>query len=198
MPHSATLRNLAFGARHDEHVTGAYGNGGFTHPLDGRLVHEHHAHFSVGVHVERLQHERRESLHAADVVHLITICRYMEPIEVLAACLADLAEPNDFVFDAPLAADFSGVPLSICPGDQDWFEMRVVGNRAVSVQIAFSHAAADLDLYMFDEDGVLVASSDTLADVESINYLPSAGGTRFVQVVAFDSSAAGSYVMTVE
>ena len=123
---------------------------------------------------------------------------YLEPIEVLAACLADLAEPNDFVFDAPLAADFSGVPLSICPGDQDWFEMRVVGNRAVSVQIAFSHAAADLDLYMFDEDGVLVASSDTLADVESINYLPSAGGTRFVQVVAFDSSAAGSYVITVE
>jgi hypothetical protein len=44
----------------------------------------------------------------------------------------------------------------------------------------------------------LVASSDTLADVESINYLPASGGTRFVQVVAFDSSAAGSYVMTVE
>jgi hypothetical protein len=123
---------------------------------------------------------------------------YLEPIEVLAACLADLAEPNDFVFDAPPAADFSAVPLSICPGDQDWFELPVVGNRAVSVQIAFSHAAADLDLYMFDEDGVLVASSDTLADVEAINYLPAAGGTRFVQVVAFDSSAAGSYVMTVE
>ena len=123
---------------------------------------------------------------------------YLEPIEVLAACLADLAEPNDFVFDAPPAADFSGVPLSICPGDQDWFALPVVGNRAVSVQIAFSHAAADLDLYMFDEDGVLVASSDTLADVEAINYLPSAGGIRFVQVVAFDSSAAGSYVMTVE
>jgi hypothetical protein len=123
---------------------------------------------------------------------------YIEPVEVLAACLADLAEPNDFVFDAPPAADFSGVPLSICPGDQDWFALPVVGARAVSLQIAFSHAAADLDLYLFDEDGVLVASSDTLADREAINYLPVTGGTLFVQVVAFDSSAAGSYEMTVE
>ena len=123
---------------------------------------------------------------------------YIEPIEVLAACLADLAEPNDFVFDAPAAADFSGLPLSICPGDEDWFSLPTVGGRLVSVQIAFTHAAADLDLYLFDEDGLLVASSDTLADVESIQYLPSSGGTLFLQVVAFDSSAAGSYLLTVE
>ena len=123
---------------------------------------------------------------------------YLQPIEVLAACLADLSEPNDFVFDAPSAADFAGLPLSICPGDEDWFVIPSVGARTYTARIDFSHAVADLDLYLYDEDGVLLASSDTLADIEQIRYTSTTGGNLFLQVVAFDSSAAGSYTLSLE
>jgi hypothetical protein len=67
---------------------------------------------------------------------------------VAPRCSPDLAEPNNFSFEAFAAEDAEGEPLTLC-GDVDWYVFTPTRNSTISASITFTHATGDLDLYAY-------------------------------------------------
>jgi hypothetical protein len=87
----------------------------------------------------------------------------------LTAALDDEYEENDLVADATDITAGAGIVLSGIQFDQDWFEIEVpVGSVKVSVDIEFQQAEGDLNLTLYNEAGVELATVDTTTDDESL------------------------------
>lgn len=79
--------------------------------------------------------------------------------------------------------------------DQDWFSFELIGEAtwAHAVGIDFYHAAGDLDLAVYDTDGVLLDSSSGIDNGEEISLHGYATGTYYLQVVGYDGSTVPFY-----
>ncbi len=71
------------------------------------------------------------------------------------SCQDDSAEPDD----SPGQAQDVSFPLSandraVCAADADFFELQLDTGDTLVADLAFSHAAGDLDFHFFDSDGV--------------------------------------------
>lgn len=75
---------------------------------------------------------------------------------VCTATDADEYEPNETRQDATPAPAGETLGLSICEGDEDWFEITVPAQTIVRVGIEFLHARGDLDMVVYDGDGEIV------------------------------------------
>lgn len=118
----------------------------------------------------------------------------------VSQCAADALAPNGSPETAadvtpPAGAGTSSYPtLSVCAGDTDWFRV-VVGDapRELSVRIAFSNAAGDLDLtlYRAEPGGALreLARSHGTSDVEEVAERLASAGTYLLRVAGFDHAA---------
>ncbi len=118
---------------------------------------------------------------------------------VTPRCTPDVAEPNNFSFEAFAASDLpDGATLSICAGDADWFSWRASITRSVDVTIAFTHADGDLDLYVFNEDlGDPVAVGDSVFDDETVTFTAVGGRTYYFLVDSFYDDT-NSYTLTID
>jgi len=81
-------------------------------------------------------------------------------------------------------------------GDTDWYQFELLEADDIDVQIAFAHALGNLDLEVRDGDGVIVASSASTTDDETISLLGLAAGTYFVQVSS-PSNAENQYGLSI-
>lgn len=109
----------------------------------------------------------------------------------------DAFEPNDAMSSAALIElPFAWAQLAIGPGgDEDWFAFDTDATTR-RVQIDFSHAAGDLDLYLYDAAGNVVHESAGVRDQERVDAsLPA--GRYYARVVGY-SGATGSYTLTLE
>ncbi|MGF1499245.1 MAG: pre-peptidase C-terminal domain-containing protein [Elainellaceae cyanobacterium] len=107
----------------------------------------------------------------------------------------DAYEINNSISEAFDLTAQKNVPLSQFNGlgrqnDQDWYEIAVEsGFENLVASLTFSQAAGNLDLFVFDEVGSLVAESVSITDNELIDVnLPSAG-TYFLLVNDVDDAA---------
>jgi Ca2+-binding RTX toxin-like protein len=78
--------------------------------------------------------------------------------------------------------------------DHDYYAINVPdGSQQLSVELAFSNSAGDIDLTLYDSEGNLVTSSESTTDNESINISAPASGTYYLDVYPYDLLTANTY-----
>jgi len=114
----------------------------------------------------------------------------------------DFAEPNN---SSETAYDLRNVEhdsfwdnLSIHEtGDEDWFTFTTMAPGTVdnAVGIEFDHELGDLDLALFDAEGTVLGTSESIWDFEHISLEGLPAGTYQVQVTGFDGAVHPGYVL---
>jgi len=117
---------------------------------------------------------------------------------------ADFAEPNDSKAAAynlgSLTADSTFNGLSIhTAGNEDWFRFTTTaaGTTANKVRIEFSHAAGDVDMFLYDSNDQVVGTSTSVGDSEEISLSGRPAGTYYLKVYGYNSALNPSYRLIV-
>jgi len=95
------------------------------------------------------------------------------PLQILADCSHDIAEPNDARIDAQeLVGDdgFLDVDLNLCSGDEDWFRFEALPDTSYQFTATFSAEDGDLDLFAYDGALGYLGSGETLGDNEDLIF----------------------------
>lgn len=114
-----------------------------------------------------------------------------QKLTVLVPCADDGYEDNDTSAQAA-AINLGDVNngLVICTGDVDWFEVTAGSTGPLTVHMDFVHADGDLDMKVYENDGVtLLGSSAGVSDSEEIVVDATAGSTYKVYVKGFNGAA---------
>ena len=85
-----------------------------------------------------------------------------------ATCTEEALEPNDTRAGA-VAIDVGAFSGGICGPDDDFFRVSLSG--AWQVDLRFRHSDGDLDLFVLDDLGRVVVTSDSADDDESVSYV---------------------------
>ena len=113
-------------------------------------------------------------------------------------CAADALEEDDVSEEASDIAPGEVVAGTLCAEDPDWYTLVLPADVSVSLSLTFDHAAGNLDLFVFADDGLTpVAASETDGDVESIEFDVDEPGRYFVQVAGRGRSQ-GEYTLRVD
>ena len=89
-------------------------------------------------------------------------------------------------------------------GDHDWFAVNLVAGQQVSVTIYGTSGSALVDplLNIYNSSGQLIFSDDDISDGTNRNsevaFTPTASGTYYIDVGAFNDSYTGSYQVSVQ
>ena len=112
-------------------------------------------------------------------------------------CVNDRFERNDTPATAtPLAGDFAG-DLMICAADADYFRIPLLAGAELTADIDFD-LFRDLDLYLEDARGNLLASSDSIVwPWESLSYTASRAEEVFLLVTGAWANTRSGYLLTV-
>jgi peroxidase len=93
-----------------------------------------------------------------------------------------------------LLSEIDGLGVSL---DEDFFKIEATtGSLDLAIDLMFTHAQGNLDLFLFDSTGTQLASSTSLTDNESINFTVAEAGTYYVQVTSGEVDAAGESVFS--
>ncbi|MBM79509.1 MAG: hypothetical protein CMJ78_02810 [Planctomycetaceae bacterium] len=121
------------------------------------------------------------------------------PEEPVGGLQPDFLEPNNSANEATdltqEAGDVTITGLNIHNGsDEDFFRVHTnaVGEQGDGVTIQFSHAAGDLDAFLFDANGDLLRRAESITDNETLSLAGRAAGDYFIRVFGFDG-ATGEY-----
>ncbi len=107
-------------------------------------------------------------------------------------CLPDALEPNESPEFAPLITE--SVPgLTLCPGDEDWFEVQIEQGQTVELALQFHHRDGDLDMELLDDGLRVLERADSETDDEQIARSEMAAGSYFVRVYGFLGQASTNY-----
>ncbi|MBN2801371.1 MAG: hypothetical protein JXX28_19675 [Deltaproteobacteria bacterium] len=93
------------------------------------------------------------------------------------ACALDAMEPNDSSLAPALADSGSYTDLTVCYGEDDWYQLPVADGQVASVELVFDPTSAELDaaLYQLDASNNLIWLADSA---------PSETGAQFVSRVS--------------
>lgn len=102
----------------------------------------------------------------------------------------DLYEVNNTAIDAFNLAAEENVWLSNVSGlgisnDDDWYSITVKPDfTQVKIDATFLHSSADLDIFLYDAAGTVLASSNSATNDEHINFDVGTAGTYLIKVTA--------------
>lgn len=107
----------------------------------------------------------------------------------------DINEDNDTLATATDLTAREGIPLSESGGfdtsaDEDWFSIKPTGAN-LFVYCRFDHAEGDINIELFDENGVFLLRSISDTDDESITSIVTPGDIYYIRV--FGESAGNPY-----
>lgn len=97
-------------------------------------------------------------------------------------CTADRFEPND---TAQTAATINGglqSGLSLCAGDQDFYQVALGANDNVDVTVDFVHGEGNIDIQLLDPSGAVVQTSATMTGQETISVTAATAGVYTLRV----------------
>lgn len=124
------------------------------------------------------------------------------PLTVHQLCLPDANENNNTIATAtPISAPFTANDLTVCAGDADLFAVTVPAGAtyqfSISDMVVWSHG--DIDLFLLESNGVVLARSDALNTPSEIITWTNTGATRtvYLQVLPFRSDSTNRYDLTV-
>lgn len=105
-------------------------------------------------------------------------------------CEPDILEPNDGLLEAKSVGNGTFENLLICPGDQDWFAFDLQAGEHLKLDLLFDQASGDLDLILFESDGLsAISSAITITSNEVLefdSYLPT---TVYAVVLGFGANS---------
>lgn len=113
-------------------------------------------------------------------------------------CIDTELEPNEAPDNAPILPPGTYEGLQTCPGDKDFFVVRVPAGNNLNASIAFSHDDGDLDLLLRDQRGHVIASSTSVTDDESLNFFNSDGLSTYALEIRPINDAIASYTLTID
>ncbi|WP_177197722.1 S8 family serine peptidase [Halogranum rubrum] len=106
-------------------------------------------------------------------------------------------EPNDAANEATPLTPGTPVESQIEPSrDVDFYRLDVGASDSVVADMAFSHDRGDLDLVLYDADGVPLDQSVSTSDSERVEYVSDTRQSLYVSVVGFEDST-GPYTLDV-
>jgi len=109
----------------------------------------------------------------------------------------DSLEPNDSLGTArAIALPFSHSSLSLdSDGDEDYYKFTLAQQSDVSIALAFTHAAGDIDMDLRNSSNVVLQASQSTSNSESITRTLAAG-TYYIHVYGFGAGSCNRYSMT--
>jgi hypothetical protein len=110
-------------------------------------------------------------------------------------CIDDPLEENDTVALAIILESSDVVDATICPDDNDFFEIELTEPGTLRALLVFESDLIDLDMDLIDSSGRIVDSAATLSDEEL--RVPLTAGRWALRVYGFDGDA-GGYLLEVE
>ena len=116
-----------------------------------------------------------------------------------AGCTDDGLEQNDSVAAAaPLtfSAGAAHVAGQICASDDDFFRIVPAAMDRVTISLAFTSSAGDLDLSLLDSAATIVGSSAGTSDVESVSYCARDASPLYARVLGY-AGAENAYALDV-
>ena len=112
-------------------------------------------------------------------------------LNIVTACSADIYEPNDTALSAKSLTN-APVLATICEGDEDWYTLHATSDQIISLYAV--HDSGDLDLYVYDASGQIVAKSVTANDNESVRI--NSDQKIYILVKGADSSIRNNYTLS--
>jgi hypothetical protein len=112
----------------------------------------------------------------------------------------DPFEPNDSFAQAKLlAADLGTLShLSIHqPRDEDFFRWRAPANGRLVVGLDSGRGGGDLDLFLHDAQGGLLAAAQTVDPVERVEYDVAQGSEYYIHVAGYQDDTHSDYDLTI-
>ncbi len=101
------------------------------------------------------------------------------------SCQEDIHSPNQTQADAVELIPGSYTELRLCPGQSDWFALHVRSSDAFRLRL--EHApTADLDIFVWDEDGYLLAANQQTGPVTTLELSAERSQVVSVQIVGRD------------
>jgi M6 family metalloprotease-like protein len=134
----------------------------------------------------------------------VTLADISAPSSIMTASLSlspvasdDVYEDNDSMYSAAeIRIPFWERDLK--SNDDDWYKVWVQKGETITVEINFSNANGDLDLFLYDSDGNFLDGSFLTNDDEYVVLGPAgADGEYYIKVAGFSGSK-NSYMMSVE
>lgn len=110
-----------------------------------------------------------------------------------ACCVDDAFEPDDSqaAARAIVGTDFDG---TLCPSDDDWIAISVLGASRVVIDLTFDIARADVDMELVGASGAVIASSLGTTDTEHIDARVTTAGTYAIHVFSLDTTMSNDYL----
>ncbi len=103
-----------------------------------------------------------------------------------SGCVDDRVEENDTLQTAELLASNLYSNLDLISGNEDWFAIDVCRNCPLDVKIEFNADDGDLDMFLYDENMLEIDSSNSVTNLEEINFRDRMNARRmYVKVIGF-------------
>jgi hypothetical protein len=119
----------------------------------------------------------------------------------LTVALVDAYEPNDSfaaAYNLGTRGYFYDSGLTIhAPGNDDYFRFTAGGTGPADINVYFSHAAGDIDLYVYDAGQTPVGSSSSTDDDEFVSIPVAGGQTYYVKVVGYGGATNPNYSLEI-
>lgn len=105
-------------------------------------------------------------------------------------CVADDAEPNENVDEAPFVEADLYAGLTLCANERDWYGVRLDAGDRLNAEIAFeTSGGVDLDFFLYGRDGrEELGVSNGTGETEQLALTAPATGTYYLQVLGYDGS----------
>ena len=119
--------------------------------------------------------------------------------ECVSLCSDDTYEDNDTRESAAILNLGDVVDATSGSNDLDWFQFSLPQNLTVNIEVAFVHADGDIDIYLYDNSGSPLSSSESLTDDENITILlTTAGGPYYLEVRMVSVDSCSPYVLSIQ
>lgn len=112
-------------------------------------------------------------------------------INIAPSCQNDGFENNNNILQAAVIDKL--VDGIICPGDQDWFKFNA--DNKYNILLSFMHSKGDLDLILYDSNGLEIKRSATANDEEILSI--ENPGIYYVLVQGANSNVSNAYSLSV-
>ncbi|MCG3220423.1 MAG: right-handed parallel beta-helix repeat-containing protein [Candidatus Heimdallarchaeota archaeon] len=110
--------------------------------------------------------------------------------------LDDIYEENDDFYEAALIS--VNTTHTLYAFDDDYFTLDLTSSQHIELILSFNDLAVDLDLYLCDYTGEIIAGSEGFASPEIVNFDCTYSGTYFIVVVYFSGSIGLQYDLFIE
>lgn len=117
-----------------------------------------------------------------------------------ATCSPDRFEPNDTAATASMINGGIQSGLTICAGDEDFFQVALGTGDSVDISVDFVHGEGNIDVQLLDNMGTVVGASATQTGSETISFMATTAGVYTVRVYMTQDLGAdpgNSYTMNI-